>query len=77
MLNLPAEVTAFLAQFAPLFTPSVWYHAQVLVVGAILAPGKRTVTAILIYVAKLIVTPYYLQLVVFFAWDHCNIWYSS
>src|ERR687895_943045 len=47
MLNLPAEVTAFLAQFALLFTPSVWYHAQILVVGAILAPGKRTVTAIL------------------------------
>jgi hypothetical protein len=47
MLNLPAEVTAFLAQFAPLFTPSVWYHAQILIVGAILTPGKRTVTAIL------------------------------
>src|SRR4030095_5670514 len=47
MLNLPAEMTAFLAPFAPLFTPSVWYHAQVLVVGALLTPGKRTVTAIL------------------------------
>lgn len=47
MLNLPAEVTAFLAPFAPLFTPSVWYHAQILLVGAILTPGKRTVTAVL------------------------------
>jgi hypothetical protein len=47
MLNLPAEVTAVLALFAPLFTPSVWSHAQILVVGAILTPGKRTVTAIL------------------------------
>ena len=47
MLNLPAEVMTFLAQFAPLFTPSVWYHAQVLVIGALLTPGKRTVTAIL------------------------------
>jgi hypothetical protein len=47
MLNLPAEMTAFLAQFAPLFTPSVWYHAQVLVIGAVLTPGQRTVTAIL------------------------------
>jgi hypothetical protein len=47
MLNVPAEMTAFLALFAPLFTPSVWYHAQLLVVGAILTPGKRTVTAIL------------------------------
>jgi DDE superfamily endonuclease len=47
MLNLPAELTAFLAPFAPLFTPSVWYHAQILLVGAILAPGQRTVTAVL------------------------------
>ena len=47
MLNLPAEMTVFLAQFASLFTPSVWYHAQVLVVGALLTPGKRTVTAVL------------------------------
>jgi DDE superfamily endonuclease len=47
MLNLPAEVTAFLAQFAPLFSSSVWYHAQILLIGAILTPGKRTVTAIL------------------------------
>src|SRR5215212_7911689 len=47
MLNLPADVTTFLAQFAPLFTPSVWSHAQVLVVGVILTPGNRTVTAIL------------------------------
>jgi DDE superfamily endonuclease len=47
MLNLPAEVMALLTLFAPFFTPSVWCHAQVLVVGAILTPGKRTVTAIL------------------------------
>ena len=47
MLNLPTEVAVFLAQFAPLFTPSVWYHAQILLIGAILTPGKRTVTAIL------------------------------
>jgi DDE superfamily endonuclease len=47
MLNLPAEVTALLALFAPVFTSSVWYHAQILVIGATLTPGKRTVTAIL------------------------------
>jgi DDE superfamily endonuclease len=47
MLNLPAEVTTFLALFAPLFSSSVWYHAQILLIGAILTPGKRTVTAIL------------------------------
>ena len=32
---------------APLFTTRVWPHVQVLLVGAILAPGKRTVTAAL------------------------------
>ena len=47
MLNLPAEMMALLTPFAPLFTPSVWYHAQVLVIGALLTPGKRTVTAVL------------------------------
>jgi len=47
MLNLPAEVTAFLALFAPLFSSSVWSHAQILLIGASLTPGNRTVTAIL------------------------------
>jgi hypothetical protein len=34
-----------LAPFAPLFSRRVWCHAQVLLLGAILAPGARTVTA--------------------------------
>jgi DDE superfamily endonuclease len=33
--------------FAPLFSDRVWRHAQVLLIGAILAPGKRTVTSCL------------------------------
>jgi len=36
-----------IVKFAPLFSKRVWAHAQVLVVGALLAPGKRTVTAVL------------------------------
>jgi len=32
-----------LAPFAPLFSKRVWQHAQVLLAGAILAPGRRTV----------------------------------
>ncbi len=36
-----------IVRFAPVFSKRVWAHAQVLVVGALLAPGKRTVTAIL------------------------------
>ena len=33
--------------FTPLFSPSVWGYAQVLLLGAILAPGKRTVSSVL------------------------------
>jgi hypothetical protein len=36
-----------LRAFAPLFSPRVWRHAQVLLVGAILAPAQRTVAAAL------------------------------
>jgi DDE superfamily endonuclease len=36
-----------LAPIAPLFSRRVWRHALVLVAGAILAPGRRTVTAVL------------------------------
>ena len=36
-----------LAPFAPLFSKRVWRNAQVLLVGAILAPGRRTVSSAL------------------------------
>lgn len=47
MLTLPFELTSQIVAFAPLFSKPVWKHVEVLVVGAILAPGKRTVTAAL------------------------------
>jgi hypothetical protein len=47
MLSLPSELTSLIVSFAPLFSKPVWQHAQVLLVGAILAPGKRTVTSAL------------------------------
>jgi hypothetical protein len=47
MLALPSEIIAILHEFAPLFSRRVWFWVQVLVIGAILAPGKRTVTAAL------------------------------
>jgi hypothetical protein len=47
MLTLPIEFTNLILAFAPLFSQRVFQSVQVLVVGAILAPGKRTVTAIL------------------------------
>jgi hypothetical protein len=36
-----------LSAFAPLFSARVWAHAQVLVMGAILAPAQRTIAAAL------------------------------
>src|SRR5438046_9343238 len=47
MRTLPEAMIRMLAPFAPLFSRRVWMHAQLLVMGAILAPGTRTVTAIL------------------------------
>jgi hypothetical protein len=45
--TLPATMIRALAPFAPLFSKSVWQHVQVLVAGAILAPGRRTVSSAL------------------------------
>src|SRR5450631_737014 len=47
MLNLPNEMLALLAAFAPEFSQPVWVLAQVVLVGAILSPHKRTVSAAL------------------------------
>lgn len=45
--NLPVEITKVLLPFANLFSKKVWGHIQILLVGSILATGKRTVTSIL------------------------------
>ena len=47
MLTLPSEFTSIIVAFAPLFFNGVWRSAQILLIGAILAPGKRTVTSAL------------------------------
>ena len=47
MLTLPAAIVPLLSPFATLFTNPTWHKAQVLLVGAILAPGQRTVAAAL------------------------------
>jgi hypothetical protein len=47
LLALPPLFVALLNTFAPLFSDRVWQHAQVLLTGAILAPGKRSVTSCL------------------------------
>jgi DDE superfamily endonuclease len=47
MPPLPEAIILVLAPFAPLFSHRVWLQAQVLLLGAILAPRARTVTAAL------------------------------
>jgi hypothetical protein len=40
----PPILTAWLSAFRDCFTAPVWTHVLVLVAGAVLAPGKRTVS---------------------------------
>lgn len=47
MLILPSEIMALLSVFAPVFSERVFEWVKVLVVGAILCPAKRTVSAVL------------------------------
>lgn len=47
MLTLPDTIIALLEPFALLFQKRTWTKAQVLLVGAVLAPGQRTVTTAL------------------------------
>jgi len=47
MPTLSTEYLTLILMFAPVFTKRVWQHVQVLLMGAILSPGKRTVTAAL------------------------------
>ena len=47
MLRLPSRFAKVILSFAPLFFNRSWQHARVLLLGAILAPGTRTVTRLL------------------------------
>lgn len=47
MIPLPSAVQEVIVSVAPLFSTRVFAHVTVLIAGAILAPGKRTVTAVL------------------------------
>ena len=48
MPRLPARFAALVRAFAPVFLQQrTWRHAELLLIGAILAPGKRTVTSLL------------------------------
>ena len=47
MLPLPAAIIAVLLPFAPMFSRPVWRHVQVLLIGAVLCRGPRTMAAVL------------------------------
>jgi hypothetical protein len=47
MLSLPIAFSSAMGVFAPVFSRPVWQHVKVLLTGAVLAPGKRTVTSML------------------------------
>jgi hypothetical protein len=47
MLILPKKIIHLLREFESAFSERIWEWAKVLLVGAILAPGERTVAAIL------------------------------
>ena len=47
MLTLPQEMMPMILPFVALFSERVWDYAQILLMGALLAPGKRTVSAAL------------------------------
>lgn len=49
---MPCEFLALMVAFAPLFSKPVFQHVLVLLVGAILSPGKRTVTQALRIMGK-------------------------
>jgi hypothetical protein len=52
MLILPHTLAVALGAFAPMFAKRVFEPVKLLIVGAILAPGKRTVTSVLRVMAK-------------------------
>jgi len=47
MLTPPTKIMVILDNFAQVFSERTWDWVQVLIVGAILAPGKRTVSSVL------------------------------
>jgi DDE superfamily endonuclease len=47
LLSLPIAFSSAIGVFAPVFSRPVWQPVKVLMTGAVLAPGQRTVTAIL------------------------------
>src|ERR671918_99005 len=47
MITVPSDFPPIILAFQPLMLNRTWRHALVLLVGAILGPGKRTVSSVL------------------------------
>jgi hypothetical protein len=47
MPDLPARFAGLILAFAPRFVHRSWRHAQLLLIGAILTPGRRMVASVL------------------------------
>ncbi|WP_460963470.1 hypothetical protein [Spirosoma litoris] len=47
MLTLPSEFLPVILPFASLFCKRVFNHVQLLLAGALLTPGKRTISSVL------------------------------
>ena len=47
MPHLPTRFAGIILAFAPLFVRRTWRHARVLLVGATLTRGRRTVASVL------------------------------
>jgi len=47
MLEFPCWMNEFLQPFRPLFQQATWSKVQIILMGALLATGKRTMTAVL------------------------------
>jgi hypothetical protein len=52
MSDIPMAIMTAIGAFAPLFSRRIFMYVKLLPVGAILAPGKRTVTAVLHVMGK-------------------------
>ena len=59
MPTLPTTMVQVLAPFVPLFSERVWAHVRLLLAGAILAPGKRTVASALTNYLKTLTIGYH------------------
>ncbi len=47
MSTLPPTIIRVISTFGPLFSRRVFQYVEVLLIGAILTPGRRTITSVL------------------------------